>query len=132
MFENLHSLAVGQISAINPQLLCLIRHSEGVMQTLPDGKQVPQYSDPQMMQAQVQSLSYSDIQHMDSLNIQGTRRSIYLWGSQQNIVRVTKQGGDVIEFPSAIPGFPAGTKWLVALVPDTYQGWCHVLCTLQA
>jgi len=131
MLGNLHTIAVGQISAVNPQLPCEIRYSEGVDDTLPDGTQVPKYSDPERMMAQVQSLTYKDLEHIDSLNVQGTRRSIYLWGSQNLVVRVTKQGGDLIQFPGAIPGFPPGTIWLVVLVPDTYQGWCHTICTLQ-
>lgn len=131
MLGNLHTLAVSQIASVNPQLPCRIRYSEGVAETLPDGTQVPQYSDPESMMAQVQSLTYKDLEHLDGLNIQGTRRSIYLWGSQQLVVRVTQQGGDLIEFPGPIPGFPPGTIWLVVLVPDTYQGWAHVIVVLQ-
>jgi hypothetical protein len=77
--------------------------------------------------AQVQPISFRDIQQMDGLNLNGSRRVFYLSGSVEGHNRPTNQGGDLITFPD-------GTVWLVAMVLEGYSfsaGWCKVAATLQ-
>lgn len=76
---------------------------------------------------QVQPLSYSDIQHMDALNIQGTRRAIYMNGAVDGLVRVNNKGGDLITISS---GVNAGV-WLVAMISEAWPDWCKAIVTLQ-
>jgi hypothetical protein len=84
------------------------------------------------MQAQVQPLTYRDLQQIEGLNLQGTRRAIWLFGDIEGIVRFTQQGGDLITFPGKVAGFRPGTVWLTALAAETWgPGWCHVIATLQ-
>lgn len=127
---NLHSVAIGPISAINPQQTASVQFSIGST-SLPDGKRVPSYAPAVLLQAQVQALTGRDLRHVDALNLQGTVRSIYFWGSVDAIERFTGQGGDLITFPNVTPGFGAGSVWLVNQVMETWDGWCHTIATLQ-
>jgi hypothetical protein len=81
--------------------------------------------------AQIQHLTWRDLQLMEGLVLQGTRRAIYLFGAVEAVVRSTNQGGDLITFPD-------GSLWLVAQVLETYGndggakvGWVKVAATLQ-
>ncbi len=81
--------------------------------------------------AQVQALSWRDLQMIDGLTLQGERRAIYLFGAVDGVSRPTNQGGDLITFPD-------GSIWLVALVLESWLndagapvGWVKCACTLQ-
>ena len=123
---NLHAIASGVIAAVNPPVACVVRVSTGNT-LLPGGERVPTYADPQTVQGQVQPLQYRDIQQLDSLNIQGTRRAIYLYGQIDGLVRSENKGGDLIEIAV---GPNAGT-YLVAIVAEAWPDWCRALVTLQ-
>lgn len=103
--------------------------------TAADGTQIPTYSAPLAMQAQIQALTFGDLRQVDGLNLNGTRRGIYLYGDVQGVVRVAAKGGDLITFVNAAGGFPAGSIWLVAQALETWNGadggWCKCACTLQ-
>lgn len=123
---NLHGIVAGAVSAVNPQILASVQVSTG--NTLgATGKQTPTYAPAVTVPAQVQALQYKDIEHMDALNIQGTRRAIYLYGRIDGLVRSTGKGGDLITITS---GVNAGV-WLVAVVAEQWPDWCKALCTLQ-
>lgn len=81
------------------------------------------------IEAQVQALSGSDLQHTDGLNINSVMRSVYMFGSAVGVVRVDKLGGDILVFPES-PG-QCNKNWLVTQVVETWPDWCHVLVTLQ-
>jgi ABC-type oligopeptide transport system substrate-binding subunit len=74
--------------------------------------------------AQVQPMTFRDIQQVDSLNLQGTRRSIYLNGSIDGLVRPDRKGGDLVLLPD-------GSVWLVALVLEQFPDWAKCAITLQ-
>lgn len=95
--------------------------------TAADGKRVPTFAAPVVKSAQVQPLSYDDIKHLDGLNIQGTRRAIFINGRVDGLVRVSNKGGDLITIAS---GVNAGV-WLVAVVSEQWPDWCKALVTLQ-
>lgn len=123
---NLHALASGYIAAVNPFIPVEIKVSTGNT-TGSDGKRVPTYAAPVTVQAQVQPLSYDDMKHLDGLNIQGTRRAIFINGRVDGLVRVSNKGGDLITIAS---GVNAGV-WLVAIVSEQWPDWCKALVTLQ-
>lgn len=131
---NLHGIVSSQIAAVNPSQRCTIQYSQGST-IASDGTRTPSYSTPTPMQAQVQAMTWRDLQQTDGLNLQGTRRTIYLFGDVEGIIRVTQQGGDLITFPDAVAGLPAGSVWLVAQALETWSsgggGWCAVAATLQ-
>ena len=122
---NLNADVAGVIGAVNPRLQVSVRLNQGNI-TNSDGTRSPSYSDPISLLAQVQPITWRDIQMMDGLNLQGTRKAIYLSGQIDVLVRVTNQGGDLISFPD-------GSIWLVGIVLEGWAtaGWCKVAATLQ-
>lgn len=74
--------------------------------------------------AQIQSLTFRDLQQIDGLNLQGNRNGIYFYGAIDGIVRPDNKGGDLITFPD-------GTVWLVAMVLEDWPDWCKVAATRQ-
>lgn len=127
---NLHALAVGQISAVNPQVPANVRVSNGTYATAADGQRTPNYDLVEGVPAQVQSLTYKDLAQLDGINMNGVKRAIYLFGQYDGVVRPKLKGGDLIDIAVPLPN--AGT-WLVALVLESWPGcgWCKVAVTLQ-
>ena len=123
---NLHSIVAPYISAVNPMIPAAVEVSIGSTAN-PDGTRTPAFADPVMVLAQVQPLQFRDITMIDGLNLQGTRKAIYLNGHVDGLIRPVNQGGDLITLSD-------GSVWLTAVVAegwDTTAGWCKVICTLQ-
>lgn len=123
---NLHGIAAPFVGTVNPQIEVSIQVSTGST-TAPNGKRVPTYADAVVRLAQVQPLSFRDIQQADALNLQGTRRAIYVNGRVDGLVRSENKGGDLI---TVADGVNAGV-WLVALVAEQFPDWVKCLVTLQ-
>lgn len=124
---NLRAIANQATRSINPNVTAELWHSTGYTQAA-SGKQTPTYSKSTIV-VQAQALSYSDLQQLDGLNIQGVRRAIYANAQVMSVVRVQQQGGDLIVFPAGT--FPEGTTWLAAHVLERWQTWCKIALTLQ-
>ncbi len=109
----------------------VVRTSTGYTQD-GEGKQIPTYSDATAT-AQVQALSFKDLVQIEGLNLNGTRRAIYLQGDVDGVSRPQVSGGDLIVFPndSNVPAHLLGTVWLVAQALETWPDWCKVAATLQ-
>lgn len=67
--------------------------------------------------------------YLDSLNVQGVRRTVYLTGNVMAIVRVDRRGGDLIVFDDGV--LVEGNTWLAAQVIEAWPDWCRVCITLQ-
>lgn len=80
-----------------------------------------------VLQAQIQPLTFRDIQQIDGLNLQGTRRSFYLNGAFDGLSRPFAKGGDII----LVAFGPNAGVWLVAFNSEQWPDWCKVICTLQ-
>lgn len=120
---NLHGIVTGAISTVNPPIWLSIQVNTGPT-TKPDGTRAPTYAPPQNCPGQIQPLQYTDIIQMDSLNLQGERRKIYINGRVDGLVRVEDKGGDLITDAD-------GNVWLVAIVTEYWPDWCAVAVTLQ-
>ena len=120
---NLHGIAAGVISAINPLITLSIQVSTGST-TLADGTRVPSYASPVSAQGQVQPLSTGDIRHLDALNIQSVMRRIYINGQVSGLIRPDHKGGDLITTPD-------GRIWLTTEVVEAWPDWCSFYATLQ-
>lgn len=92
------------------------------------GKRTPQ-TITLTVQAQIQALSATELDHTDGLNISGVKRSVYMYGNVAGIVRTDKLGGDILVFPEVPNG--SDKNWLVTQVNETWPDWCHVIVTLQ-
>lgn len=130
---NLRKIANSITRSINPNVGAVLLRSIGAAKK-PGGVRVPQYGQTPI-QVQVQALSFGDLAQLDGLNIQGVRRKIYLDGFAAGVIRVARQGGDVLIFERGL--LPEGTTWLAVHVLEQWQdgfagaAWCTVAITLQ-
>lgn len=123
---NLHSIVGPLIGSVNPNIQISVRVSTGSA-IAADGTRTPTYADPVTVMAQMQPLTWRDIQQLDGLNLQGTRRAIYINGAVEGLVRSTNQGGDLITLPDR-------SVWLVAQILEGFDptaGWTKAAITLQ-
>jgi hypothetical protein len=123
---NLHGIASGIISAINPPTEALLQASSGST-TLPSGKRQPTYEAIDFVTVQVQPMTTSDIMKVDGLNLQSKARKFWMTGSMEAIVRVNKLGGDII---TVTDGVWKGV-WLINVVIEQWPEWVSVIATLQ-
>lgn len=129
---NLRGIANGIITAVNPNTAAQLLRSAGYT-TSPSGKRTPAYADPVTAQVQVQALSASQIQHLDSLNITGVLRNARLDGDWRGVYRVDTQGGDLLTFANTadVRADLRGTSWLIVQILETWPEWCSVAIQLQ-
>lgn len=126
---NLHAIAFANTRAVNPQQTLIVQVSTGNA-TNADGTRTPTYAAPVTVLGDVQALTYKDIQQISGLNLNGTRRAIYLNGEVDGLVRVENKGGDLITDQY-------GNVWLVALVLEQWSdvgpvpSWVKCAVTLQ-
>lgn len=124
---NLHAIVSPAVGVVNPHVQATIRRPNGYT-TRPDGTRVPAYTDLPVT-VQVQSLTFSDLQKLDSLNVQGVRRAAYMSGNALAVVRPLQYGGDLMVFA---PGtLPEGDTWLVAQALEEWPDWSKAALTLQ-
>lgn len=123
---NLHNMAAGAVSIVNPFITASIQRSTGYT-TSGSGKRIPTYATAVSVQVQMQALQYNDLVQLDGLNIQGERHAMYLNGNWGGVVRADGTGGDLITLPD-------GTIWLVVLVLENWavlNGWTKIAVTRQ-
>lgn len=123
---NLNKIAGRATRVVNPVSPVTIKVSTGTTANA-DGTRTPSYADPVAAMAQVQPLTFRDIMQIQGLNLQGTRRAIYINGEVDGLIRATNQGGDLIVFSD-------GSVWLTAIVLEGWAataGWTKVAATLQ-
>lgn len=121
---NLHGIVSGAIGAVNPHTPGVVLKASAGYTTATSGKRTPLYDTFPGLVAQVQQLTTKDLRQLESLNIQGSQRAIYLYGVVQAIVRVAQKGGDLLILPD-------GTTWLTTAVLEQWPDWCKVAVTLQ-
>ncbi len=80
------------------------------------------------MMAQIQPMTWGDLHMVEGLNLTGTRRKIYLYGTVDGVERVHRKGGDLITV--ATGGTDDGV-YLVAQVLEQFPDWVSAACTLQ-
>jgi hypothetical protein len=120
---DLNRIASKATQAVTPLTQLSLQQSTGYT-TNPDGTRSSSYAPAITAYGSVQSLTYKDLRQVESLNLQGTRRAIYLEGNWSGLVRAGKQGGDLITMPD-------GTVWLAAMVLEHWPDWTKVAVTLQ-
>ena len=80
-----------------------------------------------VLQAQIQPVTWRDIQQMEGLNLQGTRIKAYFYGRIDALVRPQDKGGDLV----TVPGGAHAGVYLVAQVLEQFPDWCCCALTLQ-
>lgn len=73
---------------------------------------------------QIQAMTFRDLQQLEGLNLNGTRRGIYFNGRIAATMRWSAKGGDLLTFPD-------GSVWLTAMVLEQWPDWCKIAATQQ-
>jgi hypothetical protein len=126
---DLHSIVAPIVAAINPLLSATWQQATGIQQNS-SGKRVPTYAPPVPVNAQVQALTWRDLQQIEKLNIQGIRLAMYIDANIQGVNRAAGTGGDLITLQD-------GTQWLIGIVLENWgqisgmPGWTKVGVTQQ-
>ncbi len=123
---NLHGVVAPIIGAVNPNVPCSMQVSTGYI-TNDDGTQIPTYNTVTGT-AQVQALTFKDLNQVDGINKNGAARGIYFYGDIVGVLRTRTKGGDIITLSD---GANIG-NWLVVQPLETWAvGWCKCACVLQ-
>jgi len=123
---NLHSLVSGAIGSVNPHILGTYLASSGYVTGAP-GKRTPSYAAPVSVRLQVQPLTYKDLVQVEGLNLNGTRRALYIYDRADGVVRSLLKGGDLFEITTP----PNAGTWLIALMLEQWPDWAKAAVTLQ-
>ena len=128
---NLHGIAAGVVAAVNPPFTGSWVQNTGYT-TAASGKRTETTTQVDGLSMQVQPLTMREIQHLDSLNIQGTLRAVHMNGVVQGLNRPSSKGGDVLLIPTGLTGTSYDT-WLVVQVLEGWEadGWCRLAVSLQ-
>lgn len=128
---DLRGICDGAIQTVNQNIIVTVQLSVGFV-IGSGGKQLPQYETHTGIAAQLQAMTYSDLRQVDGLNIQGVKKSIYLFGSLSGVVRPNQQGGDLITIASQGGAAPqdVGT-WLTVQVLESWPTWTKACIALQ-
>lgn len=119
---NLNSIANAATSAVNPNIQATLSAATGYT-TAQNGTQMPTYATAVPATIQVQQLSTKDLAQIDSMNIQGDTRKVYLNGNWNGIVRPDSKGGDLMTF--------SGQNWKILTVTEQWPEWTAVIVVRQ-
>lgn len=130
---NLHGIVRGAINSVNPDRPALFLLSIGNTVNA-DFSQTPTYAPGVPVRIQIQPLGKEELRHVEKLNMQGTFRTVFMFGNTQQIIRVTQQGGDLLQFApfqgQRIQNWktigPVDGPWNVE-----YGGWTKLIVCLQ-
>ncbi len=127
MSINVRAMANARTQVVNSNQTISLQRSTGYT-TSPNGTQVPTFT-TLSGEAQIQALGPEDLKYMNSLNIQGVKRKVYLYGNWMGVVRTDSKGGDVLSFPQ-IPGGTA-QQWKAVTIFETWDSWSAIGVVLQ-
>ena len=119
---NLHGVASGIVSAVNPMIDVIKKHSADYA-TAPDGTRSPVFSADETISIQLQGMSEAELKQVNELNIGGILRKVYTAGYLSSLDRKTKSGGDLLVF--------GAETWLVVHVLEQWPDWCAVIIQKQ-
>lgn len=121
---DLHGIVSSAIGAVNPFVPVTIQISTGSTISA-DGTSVPTYDDSiEGVMAQIQPMTGRELSQVEGLNIQGTKRGMYLEGNIDAIQRLNQKGGDLITMED-------GSVWLTVLILEAWPDWVKAAITLQ-
>jgi len=118
---NLRALANFATQTINPNIPVTVFVPNGYTIDPLTREQTPVYVETPGW-GNVQALDGDDLKQAEYLNIQGTLRSVYLYGAVAGVIDPDAQ-------PSADLAFSHGGvsgRWSVFKVFETWQNWCKV------
>lgn len=130
----LRAAANRMTARVNPNLAATLLVSRGYT-TAPTGKREPIYDEPVQVSVQVQTLTQSELEHLDRLNISNGQASVFIDRQLSSVDRTTGSGGDMLTFGSdaLTPPELRSTTWLVVALLEGWPGsaWCKAAITSQ-
>ena len=127
---NLRGIANNAVQGINPNIPVVVQLPNGYTIDPATRKQVPAYiSTP--AQGQLQALDGDDLKQISGLNIQGSIRAMYLYGSLAGVIRQDGSPQSHVVFTSNEAGVVKSREWGVFKVLESWQAWCKVAIVYQ-
>lgn len=131
---NLRSIANSATRSINANIAVTLKSSTGFTVDSA-GNPVPTYAADETITVQVQALTQSELQHLNSIDISNGQGSMYADRMLTSVDRPTQSGGDIVVFGTGVdtPVALRGQTWLVVAVLEGWAGgtWCKVAITSQ-
>jgi hypothetical protein len=131
---NLRQVANRYTRAVNPNLSATLQRCSGYT-TSADGRRVPSYGADEDVNVQLQTLTQSELEHLDKLNISNGQASVFIDTQLSSVDRSSQSGGDLIVFSSdwSVPASLRGQTWLVVALLEGWpgSGWCKAAITSQ-
>jgi hypothetical protein len=131
---NLRAVANTATRAINANIAVTLKSSTGFAVDSA-GNPVPSYAADETIIVQVQALTQSELQHLNSIDISNGQGSMYADRQLTSVDRPTQSGGDIIVFGNGAdtPAGLRGQTWLVVATLEGWPGgnWCKVAITSQ-
>lgn len=132
---NLHEIVAPFIGVVNDNLVGVWYRADGSTPG-PGRKPVPSYVViDAALSVQVQAVEGETLKQIDSLNIQGIKRSFFCSGELRGVDREAQFGGDIVQFGDTadIPSPLQNTSWLIVVVvePWSASGWTHAVAVKQ-
>lgn len=122
---NLRSIVNAATQSINPNIPLTIKVSEGYTIDPATLRQVPDYVDYQGY-GNLQALDGDDLGQLNYLNVQGTIRALYVYGSLAGVIRPDAVSTSRILLTSNEGGITEEREWNVFKVLETWPDWCKV------
>lgn len=122
---NLRFLANSMTQAVNPNIPVTVSVSNGYTIDPLTLRQVPNIVSYEA-EGNVQALDGDDLKQMNFLNIEGTIRAVYLYGSVSGVIRPDSTSSSKLSFASNESGIIKVREWNVFKVLETWPDWCKV------
>lgn len=127
---NIRGIANMAIQAVNPDIPVVVKLPNGFTIDPVSRRQVPAYTSTNAM-GQLQALDGDDLKQISSLNIQGSIRAMYLYGSVAGVIRPDGSSQSHVVFTSNEAGVIKSREWGVFKVLESWQDWCKVAIVYQ-
>lgn len=127
---NVRGIANAAIQVVNPNIPVTVKLPSGYTVDPGTLRQIPAYI-TQDAQGQLQALDGDDLGQINGLNIQGTIRAMYLYGSIAGVIRPDGSPQSHVIFTSNEAGVVKEREWGVFKVLETWPDWCKVAIVYQ-
>ena len=120
---DLNGIVSQVIISVNNPTMATYQPSTGSA-TAYSGTRTPTYGTPTPVSIQVQGFAEKELAHLNSLNIGGVLRKVYMEGELASLIRADARGGDLLTFNAH--------DWLAVHVMEQWTDWCCVAVQQQA
>lgn len=122
---NIRGLANGMIQTINPNIPVTVKISQGFEINPTTLRQEPIFN-TYNASGQVQALDGDERKQVEFMNIQGTIRAVYLYGSVSGVIRPDNVSSSKMTFTTNESGVTKPREWSVFKVLESWPEWCKV------